>query len=280
MEVHKMGYDPKTHKFPFPELTDKHYITVKKDNGLVFDEKYPYIDNSASFKFKKRMIRLLLRIIVFPVATVRMGLRIKGRDNLKKHKDILKEGAISCSNHVHFWDYICVMKALSPFKPYVIVWARNIRGENGTLSRLTGGIPFPDDNIHGAGAFMRSVKRLLNGGWLHIYAEGSMWEYYMPIRPFKSGAGSLAVKCGKPIVPMAFSYRKPGFIRNKLFHQIALFDLNIGEPIFPDMSIPPHEREKDITMRAHDEVCRLAGIDPSENLYPPLFNDSKRVDYY
>lgn len=275
-----MNYDPKTHKFPFPEDTDKHYITVKKDNGLVFDEKYPYIDDSAFFRFKKALVRFLLYILVFPVATVRMGLRIRGRENLKKHKELLKQGAISCSNHVHFWDYICIMKAIRPFKPYVIVWSRNIRGENGTVSRLTGGIPFPDDNIHGAGAFMRAVRRMLNGGWLHIYAEGSMWEYYKPIRPFKSGAGSLAVRTKRPIVPLAFSYREPGFIRKKIFHQIALFDLNIGEPIFVDDTLPPSEKENDITKRAHSEVCRLAGINPGENLYPPIFDNSKRVDYY
>ncbi len=275
-----MSYDPKTHKFPFPEDTDKHYITVKKDNGLVFDAKYPYIDDSKLFRFKKALIRILLYILVFPVATVRTGLRIKGRKNLKKNKEILKKGVISCSNHVHFWDYICVMKAVRPFKPYVIVWARNIRGENGTMSRLTGGIPFPDDNIHGAGAFMRAVRKMLDGGWLHIYAEGSMWEYYKPIRPFKGGMGSLSIKNGKPILPLAFSYREPGFIRKKIFRQIALLDLHIGEPIFADDNLPSYERENDITMRAHDEVCRLAGIDPEENLYQPIFDNSKRVDYY
>ena len=38
-------FDPKTNKFPYTELTDKHYLQVKKNNGLVFDENYPYIDN-------------------------------------------------------------------------------------------------------------------------------------------------------------------------------------------------------------------------------------------
>ena len=147
------------------------------------------------------------------------------------------------------------------------------------MSRLTGGIPFPSDNIHGAGSFMRAIKKMLgDGGWLHIYAEGSMWEYYKPIRPFKGGAGSLAVKTEKPILPLAFSYREPGFIRKKIFRQIALLDLHIGEPIFIDENIPTYERENDITKRAHDEVCRLAGIDPEENLYPPIFDNSKRVD--
>jgi len=37
---------PKTTKYPYPEYTDGHYINVKKENGLVFDKNYPYIDKS------------------------------------------------------------------------------------------------------------------------------------------------------------------------------------------------------------------------------------------
>ena len=275
-----MSFDPKTKKFPYPEETDKHYITVKKDNGLVFDGKYPYIDDSRFFRFRCALVRILLYLIVFPVATVRMGLKIEGRKNLKKYKDVIKGGVVSCSNHVHFWDYIAVMKAARPHKTNVIVWSRNIRGENGTVSRMTGGIPFPDDNIHGIAAFSRAMNKLLYGGWLHVYAEGSMWEYYRPIRPFKTGIGSIAVKASKPVLPMAFTYREPGFIRKRIFRQIATLTLHVGEPIFQDESLPLKERETDLTKRAHDAVCRLAGIDPEENLYRPVFNNDTRVDYY
>lgn len=276
-----MSFDPKTTEFPYPELTDKHYITVKKDNGLVFDENYPYVDRSLPFRFLLAICRVPLTLIVFPAMRVRLGLRIRGRENLKAHRDVIKRGVISCSNHVHFWDYIAVMRAAAPRITNVIVWSRNIRGENGTISRLTGGIPFPDGNVHGIGAFMRAVKGQLDrGGWLHIYAEGSMWEYYRPIRPFKIGTAQIAVKAGKPVLPMAFSYRKPGFIRKKVFRQIALFDLNIGEPIFPDETLPVRERETDLTRRAHAEVCRLAGIDPEDNLYPPVFDDTHKIVYY
>ena len=274
-----MDFDPKTTKYPYPEITDKHYITVRKNNGLLFDENYPYVDKSKPFLLRKALVRILLYILVFPVMRIRMGLKIKGRDKIKKYRDLLDQGVISCSNHVHFWDYIAVMCAVRPYKPYVIVWSKNIRGENGTISRLTGGIPFPDDNIHGAAAFNRAVKNLLNGGWLHIYAEGSMWEYYRPIRPFKTGAASFAVSCGKPIVPIAFSYRKPGFIRRKIFRQIALFTLTIGDPIYADSSLPKKDAEADLTKRVHDEVCRLSGIDPEDNVYPPIFDNSKKIEY-
>ncbi|MBO4869033.1 MAG: hypothetical protein J5585_04925, partial [Clostridia bacterium] len=122
-----MDFDPRPTKYPFPEKTDGHYIKIKKNDGTVFDENYPYVDRSFGMRFKQFWVRLLLCTIVFPMARIRLGLRIHGRDKLKKHRELLSKGALSCSNHVHYWDYICVMKALRPVKPYVPVWAPNVR---------------------------------------------------------------------------------------------------------------------------------------------------------
>ena len=44
-----MFYDPHSTKYKYPENTDGHYLEVKKDNGMVFDGDYPYIDRSAGF---------------------------------------------------------------------------------------------------------------------------------------------------------------------------------------------------------------------------------------
>ena len=276
-------FDPKTDKFPYPVETDKHYLEVHMDRGFVFDTKYPYIDRSGWFRFRQGVVRFLLNIFVFHVATVRMGLRIEGRENIKKHKEILKNGAVSVANHVHMWDYIAVMKAIRPFRSNLLAWAPNINGENGTLIRMVGGIPIPEGNTAATKTYLKVMRSLLKDehGWLHIYSEGSMWEYYRPIRPFKRGASHIACDCGKPILPLAFSYREPGWIRKHIFRQIATFTLHIGEPLFPNNDLSPKEREKDLTIRSHDAVCLLAGIDPKENLYPPLFSeDVKRVDYY
>lgn len=271
-------FDPKTRKFPYPTDTASHYIILKKDNKTVFDKNYPYIDDSKSMQFRQALVRLLLYILVFPVTRIRLGLRIHGRKNLKKHKEILKKGVISCSNHVHFWDYIAVMRAIMPKKPNILVWDKNVRGENGTLIRLVGGIPVPEGDVHASIAMMKSVGKLLdNGGWLHIYSEGSMWEYYRPIRPFKTGAAYLACKYDKPVVPLAFTYREPGFIRKKIFHQIALFDLHIGEPLFPDKTLSKDERAADLTRRGHEAVCRLAGFEDGENIYPPIYDKSGAI---
>ena len=275
-------FDPKTDKFPYPEITDRHYLEVHMNRGYVFDTKYPYIDRSKGFRFKQGVVRFLLKIFVFWVATVRMGLKIEGRENIKKHRAVLENGVISVANHVHMWDYICVMKAVRPFWPNLLAWAPNINGENGTLIRMVGGIPIPEGNTAATKTYLKVIRNLLQNdhGWLHIYAEGSMWEYYRPIRPFKRGAAHIACDSDKPILPLGFSYREPGWIRKHIFRQIATFTLHVGEPVFPNKDLGPKEREKDLLIRSHEAVCALAGIDPKLNLYPPVFDDSKRIDYY
>ena len=274
-------FDPKCRKFPYPEQTDKHYLIVKKDRRIVFDENYPYVDTSKSFLRKQKWLRFMLYFIVFLVSRIRMGLRVKGRENIKNNKELLKHGAISVCNHVHMFDYLSIMYAIRPFKTYLLSWDKNVNGESGPLVRLVGGIPIPENNMQATISFLKATEDMLEkGGWLHIYPEGSMWEFYAPIRPFKSGASYFACKCNKPIIPLAYSYRKPGWLRKYIFRQVACFNINIGQPLFPNESLPLHEREIDLTIRAHEEVCRLAGIDPKENLYEPIFNNSKRIDYY
>ena len=84
-----MVFDPKPNRYPYPEDTDRHYLNVKKNNGLVFDVNYPYIDTSKKFRRNENFTRFLLKVIVFPLTRIRFGLKIEGRENLKKYKDVL-----------------------------------------------------------------------------------------------------------------------------------------------------------------------------------------------
>ena len=36
-----MPFDPKTNKYPYPTYTAEHYLVVKKNRGIIFDDKYP-----------------------------------------------------------------------------------------------------------------------------------------------------------------------------------------------------------------------------------------------
>ena len=276
-------FDPKTNKFPYPSETDKHYLEVHKNRGIVFDRNYPYIDRSKGFLFKQGLVRAVLHVLVFPLTRIRLGLRVEGKENLKKHREALDRGVVSCCNHVHMWDYLGIMSATPSRRTNILAWAPNINGENGTLIRMVGGIPIPEGNLRASMTCVSTVRKLLeeDHGWLHIYAEGSMWEYYAPIRPFKAGAAFYSDRCHKPLLPLAYSYREPGWIRKHIFKQIALFTLHIGEPLYTDETLPPEDRQRDLTRRAHEAVCRLAGIEPKDNPYPPVFDGTaRRVDYY
>ena len=275
-----MVFDPGTDRYPYPDDTAEHYLIVKKNNGAVFDDAYPYVDSSPKMRVLQALTRAALRAFVFPAARVRLGLRVRGRSNLKRFREELKNGAVTCSNHVHMWDFIAVLYALRPQKPFVPVWPKNVRGENGALIRLVRGVPVPDTGAHATSVFNRSIgKELEKGGWLHVYAEGSMWEYYAPIRPFLSGTAYYACRYGLPLVPMAFSYRRPGWIRRKIFRQIALFTLSVGEPLFPDSRLSREERREDLIDRSHRAVCALAGIDPDSNPYPAHYDRSRKTAY-
>ena len=271
-------YDPKSKKYPYPEDTDQHYLKFKKQKDITFDKNYPYIDNSKGFRFQNHLLRLLLVTIGYLIVKIRLGLKIIGKENIKKNKRLLKNGVISISNHVHMMDYMAINYGIDPFDPHVLVWDRNVKGESGWFVRHVGGIPIPEDDPVASKAFLRETKdMLISGGWLHIYAEGSMWEFYRYIRPFKKGAAQFAYMAKKPILPMAFSYRRPGFIRRKIFKQEALFTLNIGELILPDFSDTTPDGKNNLTKKCHEAVCNLAGI--KDNIYDPIFNNSKRIHY-
>lgn len=275
-----MPYDPKPTKYPFPDITDRHYLVVKKNDGAVFDKDYPFIDDSRSYRFKAALMRVLVQTVARPITYIALGLKVKGKDNLKKHKGELSKGVISVANHIHLWDYIVEMLSFWRRKTRILVWDKNMRGENKKLIRYNGGIPVPVGDIKAQAAMSNTVLGYIkDGGWLHIAAEGSMWEYYMPIRPFKTGAANFAVKADVPILPCAFSYREAKGLF-KLIYREGMITFNIGEPLFPDKSLPRHEAVIDLTKRAHEACCRLAGIDPSENIYPPVFENNRRVDYY
>ena len=267
-------------KYPYPEDTCAHYLEVKMNRGIKFNKDYPYVDYSKGFAFKRFWVRLLLVLLVFPILSFfKMGIKIKGKKNLKANKELIKNGAISVANHIHMWDYICVMKALHGYKwPYLLAWDQNVNGESGPLVRMVGGIPIPLNDMEATVAFSKSIKKLLEDkNILHVYAEGSMWEYYAPIRPFKDGAAALAIKNNKPIIPMAFSYRKPSWIREHIFKQPAAITLNIGAPISANPDLDKREQVEDLTIRLHQEICRLAGFN-GDNKYPPIYNNSKKID--
>ena len=127
--------------YQYPDQCDEHMITVKHLRDIYIDKDYPYLQKSFWFKCQRVFLWIVLRVLMFWLICITHGLRIYGRENLKKHKELLKDGAITISNHVFMWDFICVMKAIRPRLMFFPAWKNNLEGPNGPLIRMAGGIP-------------------------------------------------------------------------------------------------------------------------------------------
>ena len=249
--------------YQYPEETDAHMITVKRARAITFDKDYPYLDRRLRFKLMRGIYFLLVNLIVFPLCRLTHGLRIYGKKNLKKHKKALKGGAITVSNHVFYFDYLCILRAIRPHLAFVPVWKDNVEGSSGGLVRLSGGIPIPTDSAHAMIKFNGAIEQVIKSGkWLHFFPEGSMWFFYPELRPFKKAVFHYAVRFDKPLVPIAFSFRPRRGI-TRLFSKKPFVDLHIGEPLFPDKALTPKEAEKTMQEQAYRIIRKMMDI-PNE----------------
>ena len=77
--------------YVYPERSDEHMISVKHLRDTHFDENYNYLEKGFFHKVKRVALWLCLNLVAFPVVTIRHGLKIYGRENLKKNNGYLKQ---------------------------------------------------------------------------------------------------------------------------------------------------------------------------------------------
>ena len=262
--------------YVYPDKSDEHMITVKHIRDTHFDVNYNYYDKTFFNKIKRGVLRVALYLVGFPVVTIRHGLKIYGRENLKKHKELLKDGAITICNHVLMWDYLCIMKAIRPRLQYFPGWKTNFEGPNGPLIRWVGGIPVPTHDMRAMVKFKKAIDEVLDDGkWLHFFPEGSMWFYYPDIRPLKPAVFKFAVEHNKPIIPITISFRKRKGLW-KLFGKNPLADLHVGEPLLVDTTLDKKEAIDKLHKEAYHIMQVMNGINPGD----PTYNTNQNIDEY
>ena len=256
-------YIPDIGEVEYPEdRPDAHIAGVRYDGRQVtLDEKFPYYDRSFKFRLNHALNRLLLRCLVIYVNRVRYGLRIVGKENLKKNKALLKDGALTVCNHVYRWDLACVLDAIGNRNLWFPIYGDHMRGKDAWFMHYLGGIPIPETRA-GMRAFDTAFDEYRKKKeWLHVFPEAASWKFYTPIRSFKRGAFSMAYKYNIPVVPFVFSYRPRTGIY-KLFDnpEIPLLTLHVGTPIVPDITRPRKEEVTRILHEAHSQMVSMAGI--------------------
>ncbi|MDR0690138.1 MAG: 1-acyl-sn-glycerol-3-phosphate acyltransferase [Spirochaetaceae bacterium] len=244
----------------YPANPDDHMILGPQEVDLVLDEHYPFLDKSPAFRIRSALIYLGIFTLVFIIAPIRFGLKIEGRGKLKKHRALFRNGALTVSNHVLRWDFLCILQAIRFRRLYFPAWKENISGPDRNLIRLVGGIPVPTD-IHGIKYFNRAFDELHEKKkWFHVFPEGSNWPYYQPIRPFKKGMFTMAYKYNLPVIPMAFSYRPSRGLYRIFKKNYPLITLRVGEPILPDLTLSRKEAVNLLREQCHKTIVDLAGI--------------------
>jgi len=260
--------------FVYPAKLDAHMSERKIIHEVIVDENYPFLEKTFSFRFMRGLMHLGIFVLVFPLSLLRFGLKIEGRKILRKHRKLLRDGAMTVSNHVHRWDFLFVLQALRFRTMYFPAWKENLKGSDKDLIRLAGGIPVPEE-IHTIKYFNQAFDEIrAKKKWIHAFPESSVFYYFQPIRPFKKGVFTMAHKYSLPVLPMAFSYRKPHFpftlvnmfrsIRGK--QKLPMITLRIGEPLLIDKNLPRKEAVQKIRKECHEAIVSLAGI--KDNPYP------------
>jgi len=257
----------------YPDEPDGRMVPVNPVRDINIDENYKFLDKSLKFKFIRLMVYVAIQTVVVVLAFIRSGLKIEGRKNIRKHRKILKNGAMTVSNHVHRWDFIYMAQAIRKMM-FFPIWKEHLRGKDALAIRHAGGIPIPESiqtmkNFNLAFDEIREKKI-----WIHAYPESTRFDYFVPIRPFKKGVFTMAYRYNLPVIPCAYSYRKShfpftivNFIRRCLgFMQLPLITLRIGEPILPDTTLDRKEAVQKLRKECHEAVVKLAGI--TNNPYP------------
>ena len=264
--------DPKSYPTDDPH---KHLVVVKKpkkSKDFKFDDSYPYRDRSFNYWLHRNIIGwLFLHIIVYLANRLKHGLKIEGRKNLKGWEKELGKGAIAVCNHVYQFDAVAVKQALSPLKHiWIPMYARHFNGGQYWFVRYVGGVPVPETmsglrKFDEAFDYYHNEKKAL----ILVFPEEVRWDHYVPIRPFKKGAFTMAYKYDAPVVPCVLTYRERKGIY-KLFGKAdaPCFTIHVGTPIMPDRSHTRKEEVDRLRVESHKQMEQMAGIE--ENPWPAI----------
>ncbi len=212
---------------------NRHVVHLPTPFAYHVDEHYRFVNRSLPFRLGSNLLFYGIAVPVLSIASrLVFGLKIIGKKNLR----YIKGGAVTVTNHVHLLDSPMVACTLFPRKPLFASLKSNFEiPVVRRLVRILGGVPIPE-SPKALGAFMEAMRaQLQRGRIVHFYPEASLWPWHDKLRPFKNGAFHLAVKSGVPIVPMVFTFRKPGWLVSKL-RKKPLVTLTIGAPEYPAQS--------------------------------------------
>ena len=217
----------------------KHYSDVNGQNvvhmptpiTLSLDPSYDYLRSGFAAAAGNAILKTLAMLLVYPFLRLFLGFRIIGRENVKRLKN---RGFVAVSNHVHVMDSPMTACAIGFRRTYFVSAASNfcipvIRH----LVRALGAVPLSDEPSQVMKMFSEMEKAISANKAVQFFPEGFLIPYGSEIRPFRRGAFKLAGDTGAAVLPMVFTYQRPGGVFRHLKRK-PFVTLHILPAVEPD----------------------------------------------
>ncbi|MGN0351945.1 MAG: 1-acyl-sn-glycerol-3-phosphate acyltransferase [Roseburia sp.] len=236
----------------------------------VIDQNYVYLHKNKIWNLCSYLVQNVLSMpIKVLYAKGKFHIRYVGKEKLKKYK---KEGYFLYVNHTQpFADTFLPSLPIYPKRNFFIVNPENVSMKGlQTLVEMLGAIPIPTD-LGGMKHFLKAIEQRIKEGYtITIYPEAHIWPYYTKIRSFKDVSFKYPVRMKKPAFCMTNTYQAYGKKKDKV--KIVSY---IDGPFWPDETLPPKERQKELRDRIYACMCEKSensNIEVIEYRKKPLFS--------
>lgn len=245
------------------ELEDDFAENNSNIKKVKIDKNYKYLHKNIFWKIGAFIIyRLVFYMPAFIYSKVKFGLKIEGKDKIKKYRKHNKNGYFVYHNHTQeILDTFLPSLVNIPKKAYIIANADNvsIKGLK-TANKMMGAIPIPEDK-ESTKNFIEAINyHLKKGKPISIYPEAHVWPYYTGIRNFKSVSFKYPVKQNMPVFSCTTTYQKDKKGKAKVI-------LYIDGPFYPDVDLPPKQAQETLRDKVYNtmvERSKLSNIEVVE----------------
>ena len=197
--------------------------------------------------------RIVATPVIWLIAKIGFGLRIKNRRALKKLRGT---GYYMYGNHTQdMMDAYSPTLVNFPRHAHVVVSPQTVASPALRVPvMLLGGIPVPSD-LDGLRSFMKALSyRVGQKRVVMIYPEAHIWPWYTGIRCFPDTSFTYPVKDGVPAVAAVTTYR-----RRKIFKKLPpRLTVTVSEPFYPDASLDERQARRKLRDEVYDFMCREA----------------------
>ena len=231
-----------------------------ENNGNIekvkIDKNYKYLHKNIFWKIGAFIIyRIVFYLPAIIYSKVKFGLKIEGKEKIKKYRKHNKNGYFVYHNHTQeILDTFLPSLVNIPKKTYIIANADNVSIKGLKIAnKMMGAIPIPEDK-ESTKNFLEAINYYLEkGNPISIYPEAHVWPYFTGIRKFKSVSFKYPVKQNAPVFCATTTYQKDKNGKAKVV-------LYIDGPFFPNTDLTLKQAQENLRNQVYNTMVERAKL--------------------